>query len=190
MNSSKRKLPKNIERSITTRAEGMVRKAMELSRLGARVAIYIEKRDEDKAFRFKTHSAMEPNWGPAANFVSGESEQGPSAAQSPNLRSSPSLPDMESLDLNWPSMGGGPKTEPLPLIAWDDIGVTGTLRPQGDSGASSAAGPPPASKPVAAEAAPRLSRKRPVSMDDAPPPELRTAKRAKRKGPLSPWFKN
>ncbi|RBA10319.1 hypothetical protein FPRO05_14335, partial [Fusarium proliferatum] len=87
MNSSKRKLPKDIERSITTRAEGMMRKAMELTKLGVRVAFYIEKTDEGKALRFKTHSAMEPNWELAANIVSGKSEQEPPAVRSPDLRS-------------------------------------------------------------------------------------------------------
>ncbi|EXL39876.1 hypothetical protein FOCG_17543 [Fusarium oxysporum f. sp. radicis-lycopersici 26381] len=188
MNSSKRKLPKDIERSITTRAEGMMRKAMELTKLGVRVAFYIEKTDEGKALRFKTHSAMEPNWELAANIVSGKSEQEPPAVRSPDLRSTPSLPDVESLNLNWPSMGGTPKIEPLPELIWDDVKATSTPESWANSGKASAKAPPLNSKIFSAGSASGPSRKRPLSLDDASSSELRTSKRTKRKEPPSPWF--
>ncbi|KAH6869640.1 hypothetical protein B0T10DRAFT_593442 [Thelonectria olida] len=119
------KVPQDPARSLRVRTEGLMRKCMDLTKLGVRVALYIEKVDDGKAFCYKTHPDLEPSWnepGPQPRATS-QTAMTPQPANkqgtATQTRSSPSIPDLDSLRLAWPSTG---KTSPL-KPNWDDLEI-------------------------------------------------------------------
>ncbi|RSL89869.1 hypothetical protein CEP52_014768 [Fusarium oligoseptatum] len=190
--SSNRNAPRDPERSLKTRTEGLMRKAMELTRLGVRVALYIERTDEPKAFRFKTHAGLRPDWRETSKFISGESAVSqPGSVSSvvpvPDWRSSSPMPDMKALRLDWPSMGGAPKNEPPSSIIWDDVVADRPLDPAGSSTPPPQPAPEesPAAEASATTGAAAAPRKRLSTFDASS--ELPVSKKAKREFPSS-WF--
>lgn len=105
--------PKDPQRSFKTRVEGMVRKAMELRKLGVRVALFCEKPDEGKVYRYKTDADFEPVWEDATDIAHQPSPPSPPPQDnnlsafclSPDARPSLFNVDNSSLRMSWPSAG-------------------------------------------------------------------------------------
>ncbi|KAH7000881.1 hypothetical protein EDB80DRAFT_721126 [Ilyonectria destructans] len=181
------KEPQDKGRSLKLRTEGLMRKCMDLTNLGVRVALYIEKVDDGKAFRYKTHPGLEPYWnepGPGSRTSSQRAMTPPPAkkqrvaTQFLETRSSPSIPDIDSLRLAWPST-----VEISPLVPnWDDLEIVDIGRESVNIEPDPDVGPAPRVQQSPGTSGATRKRPRPASADD-----LEESPR-KRERSTSVWF--
>lgn len=94
-----------------------MRKCLDLTNLGVRVALYIEKDDNQNTICYQTHRGLEPAWGGPGPEPGSETLEQAVVAQFLECHPSSSIPDLDSLRLNLPKRTESP---PVLLPMWEE----------------------------------------------------------------------